>query len=162
MKATLAGGCFWGVEELFRALPGVTNTEVGYTGGTIPNPNYEMICTGQTGHAEALEIEFNPEQISFEALLKFFFQIHDPTTLNRQGNDLGTQYRSAIFYHSDEQRSVADRVIAQVNATGFWKRAVITEVVAASTFYPAEHFHQDYLQKHPNGYTCHFKRDYSL
>ncbi len=160
--ATLAGGCFWGMEELFRALPGVISTDVGYTGGTLPNPTYEQICTGQTGHAEALQIVFDPERISFGEILRRFFQVHDPTSLNRQGNDLGTQYRSAIFVHSESQRQAAEAMIQRVNASGFWKKPVVTHVEAASEFYVAEGYHQDYLQKHPNGYTCHFRRAYEF
>ena len=156
--ATLAGGCFWGVEELMRQLPGVLSTRVGYTGGTTVNPVYEEVHTGRTGHAEAIEIIYDPAKVSFQAILEYFFKLHDPTTLNRQGNDLGTQYRSAIFYHDAEQRMVAERVKAQVDASGFWPRKLTTEIVPAATFYAAEDYHQNYLQKHPNGYTCHFLR----
>lgn len=157
--ATLAGGCFWGVEELVRALPGVLRTDVGYTGGTTRGPLYEQVKSGETGHAEAIEIEFDAEKISYEELLLFFFKMHDPTTANRQGNDVGSQYRSAIFFHSEEQRATAEKVKARVDASGAWKKPVVTEIVPASTFYPAEGYHQDYLQKHPNGYTCHWVRD---
>ncbi len=155
--ATLAGGCFWGVEELFRKLPGVLNTEVGYTGGSLANPSYEMICTGKTGHAEALQIEFDPQRVSFEEVLRFFFKLHDPTTLNRQGNDRGTQYRSAIFYHSEQQKLSAEEV--KEEAAKNWKLPIVTEIVAATTFYSAESYHQDYLQKNPGGYTCHYLRN---
>jgi peptide methionine sulfoxide reductase msrA/msrB len=157
--AYLAGGCFWGVEELLRAQPGVIETEVGYTGGITPDPKYPEVHGGATGHAEAVKIVFDPEQFSYEDLLLFFFKMHDPTTLNRQGNDIGTSYRSAIFYLSDEQRETAERVKARVDASGAWKRPVVTEVSAASDWYPAEEYHQDYLEKHPGGYTCHFVRD---
>ena len=154
-----AGGCFWGVEELIRKLPGVTATEVGYTGGTVPNPTYEVMTTGSTGHAEAVRVVFDPRKLSYGDLLRYFFKLHDPTTPNRQGNDRGTQYRSVIFYASPEQKEVADKVINEVNASGKWGAPVVTQVVAASTWYPAEDYHQDYLQKNPNGYTCHYLRD---
>ncbi len=159
MKATLAGGCFWGVEELLRAFPGVTKTEVGYTGGTTPNPKYESVKTGSTGHAEAIEIEFDPAKTSYEKILRFFFTLHDPTTANRQGNDIGSQYRSAIFVHDEEQRKTAESVKAAVDKSGAWKKPVVTEIVKATEFFPAEDFHQDYLQKHPQGYTCHWVRN---
>lgn len=158
-KATLAGGCFWGMEEIIRKIPGVIETTVGYTGGVTKSPTYKDICTGQTGHAEALEIKFDPAKLSFADLLeKYFFRMHDPTTLNRQGNDRGTQYRSAIFVHSDAQMEVAQQMIAKVSQTGLWKDPIVTEVVPASNFYPAEDDHQDYLQKNIGGYTCHFLR----
>ena len=156
--ATLAGGCFWGVEELIRQLPGVIDTTVGYTGGTLAAPRYEDVKTGRTGHAESLEIEFDPARISYEEILRFFFRLHDPTTPNRQGNDIGTQYRSAIFVHDDKQREVAERVKKEVEASGKWTRPIATEIVAATDFWPAEDYHQDYLQKYPNGYTCHYLR----
>jgi methionine-S-sulfoxide reductase len=157
--ATLAGGCFWGVEELIRKLPGVVDTTVGYTGGSFPNPTYEDMKQGRTGHAESLQIVFDPETISYEEILRYFFRLHDPTTLNRQGNDLGTQYRSAIFVHDARQRETAEKVKADVDASGKWKKPVVTEIVDASTFWTAEGYHQDYLQRHPNGYTCHWIRD---
>jgi peptide-methionine (S)-S-oxide reductase len=160
--ATLAGGCFWGVEELFRSMKGVIQTEVGYTGGITPNPTYETVKTGTTGHAESIEITFDPEVVSYEAILKYFFQLHDPTTENRQGNDRGSQYRSAIFYHSDAQKAVAEKVIAAVNASGQWGEKVVTQVIPAEQFYSAEAYHQDYLQKHPGGYTCHWVRPYKF
>jgi len=156
--ATLAGGCFWGVEELIRQLPGVIDTTVGYTGGTLAAPRYEDVKTGRTGHAESIEIEFDPARISYEEILRFFFRLHDPTTPNRQGNDIGTQYRSAIFVHDDKQREVAERVKKEVEASGKWTRPIATEIVAATDFWPAEDYHQDYLQKYPNGYTCHYLR----
>jgi len=157
--ATLSGGCFWGVQELIRKLPGVVSSIVGYTGGSSDHPGYEQVHTGRTGHAEAVQITFDPKVISFESILRYFFRLHDPTTPNRQGNDIGTQYRSAIFYHDEEQRQVAERVKAEVDRSGKWPAKVVTQIVSASTFYPAEDYHQDYLQKHPDGYTCHYLRD---
>jgi methionine-S-sulfoxide reductase len=157
--ATLAGGCFWGVEELLREQPGVVRTTVGYTGGNTPNPVYETVKTGSTGHAESIEIEFDPAKTTYESILRFFFTMHDPTTVNRQGNDTGSQYRSAIFTHNDEQKRVATKVIQDVEKSGAWKKPVVTEVVSAAKFYSAEGYHQAYLQKHPNGYTCHWVRD---
>jgi peptide methionine sulfoxide reductase msrA/msrB len=157
--ATLAGGCFWGVQELIRKLPGVIESTVGYTGGTLANPRYEDVHTGRTGHAEAVRIVFDPRQISYESILRYFFRLHDPTTLNRQGNDLGSQYRSAIFWNSEEQRRTAERVKAEVDHSGKWDKKVVTEIVKAGPFYPAEGYHQDYLQKNPGGYTCHYLRD---
>jgi peptide methionine sulfoxide reductase msrA/msrB len=157
--ATLSGGCFWGVQELIRKLPGVISSTVGYTGGTMANPRYEDVHTGRTGHAEAVQIIFDPRQISYESILRYFFRLHDPTTLNRQGNDMGSQYRSAIFWQSDEQRQTAERVKAEVDRSGKWNKKVVTEIVKAGPFYPAEEYHQDYLQKNPGGYTCHYLRD---
>jgi peptide methionine sulfoxide reductase msrA/msrB len=157
--AILAGGCFWGMEEILRAIPGVRSTEVGYTGGTLPSPTYEDVSTGETGHAEAVRITFDPKALTFEALLGYFFRMHDPTTPNRQHNDAGTQYRSAIFYTTDAQRLVAEKVRAEVDRSGKWGKPVVTEIVKAGPFTPAEAFHQDYLQKHPDGYSCHFLRD---
>ena len=156
--ATLAGGCFWGVEELFRQLPGVLDTTVGYTGGTLENPRYENVKTGRSGHAESLQIVFDPSKISYQAILEYFFRLHDPTTANRQGNDVGSQYRSAIFYHSDEQKKIAESVKTSIEASGKWRRPTVTEIVAATPFYSAEEYHQDYLRKNPNGYTCHYLR----
>jgi peptide-methionine (S)-S-oxide reductase len=153
-KAILAGGCFWGMEDLFRKRPGVISTRVGYAGGDIPNATYG----NHDGHAEALEIVFDPERISYRELLEFFFQIHDPTTLNRQGNDVGTSYRSAIFYIGDEQRRVAQQTIAEIDASGRWPGRVVTEVMPAGPFWEAEPEHQDYLERYPSGYTCHFVR----
>lgn len=156
--ATLAGGCFWGVEELFRVLPGVIKTEVGYTGGDPAKTTYEHVKMGRTGHAEALQIEFDPKKISFEELLLFFFKMHDPTTQDQQGNDIGSQYRSSIFFHSDEQKQIAEKVIAHVNQSGVWKKPIVTEVIPFIRWHSAEDYHQDYLQKNTNGYTCHFIR----
>ncbi|HYE33755.1 MAG TPA: bifunctional methionine sulfoxide reductase B/A protein [Methylomirabilota bacterium] len=158
-KATFAGGCFWGMEEIIRDIPGVISTTVGYTGGTTKNPTYKQICTGTTGHAEAVEITYDPAKTSYETLLTFFFRMHDPTTLNRQHNDVGTQYRSAIFYHSDEQKRIAEEVKARTGKAGKWKKPIVTEITKASEFYPAEDYHQDYLKKNPGGYNCHFLRD---
>lgn len=154
--ATLAGGCFWGVEELVRKLPGVVDTTVGYAGGTLDKPRYEDVKKGRTGHAESLQIIFDPSKITFDEILDFFFRLHDPTTANRQGNDIGTQYRSAIFYHDDAQRDAAER--AKQRAQPKWPRPIVTEVVPFTNFYPAEDYHQDYLQRYPNGYTCHYLR----
>jgi methionine-S-sulfoxide reductase len=156
--AVLAGGCFWGMEELLRKLPGVTNTVVGYTGGSLKNPVYEDVHTGTTNHAESVRVEFDPSVLSYERLLYYFFSIHDPTTKNRQGNDVGTQYRSAIFVLDPEQRRSAEQVIARVGASGDWKAPLTTEIIDATEFYPAEAYHQDYLQKNPGGYTCHYPR----
>jgi peptide methionine sulfoxide reductase msrA/msrB len=157
--ATLAGGCFWGVEELFRELPGVVKTEVGYTGGNPTATTYEQVKTGRTGQAEAVRVTFDPNQVSYEEILEYFFRLHDPTTLNRQGNDIGTQYRSAIFFHDEEQKKAAERVTSQVNISGKWASPVVTEIVEAGPWSSAEEYHQDYLQKNPGGYTCHFLRD---
>lgn len=159
--AVLAGGCFWGVEDLIRALPGVISTDVGYTGGHVSGPTYSDVKTGHSGHAEAVSVVFDPQELSYERLLLYFFKIHDPTTKNRQGNDVGTQYRSAIFTQSKEQEATAREVIAKVNAAGDWRSPVTTEIVPGGVFTRAEDYHQDYLQKHPNGYTCHFERDVS-
>jgi peptide-methionine (S)-S-oxide reductase len=153
-KAILAGGCFWGVEELVRALPGVTHTVVGYTGGDVSNATYR----NHGNHAEAIAITFANEKLSYRKLLEFFFQIHDPTTRNRQGNDIGASYRSAIFYLSDEQKKTAEDLIGEIDASGKWPRKVVTEVVPAGDFWDAEEEHQDYLRKHPYGYTCHYVR----
>ena len=153
-RAVLAGGCFWGVEELVRKLPGVISTRVGYTGGDVANATYRNHGT----HAEGNEIMFDPSQTSYRDLLEFFFQIHDPSTKNRQGNDLGLSYRSAIFYTSDEQRRVAEDTIADVEASGLWPGKVVTELAPAGDFWEAEPEHQDYLERYPGGYTCHFVR----
>ncbi len=157
--ATLADGCFWGMEDLIRQVPGVLDTEVGYAGGTTTAPRYENVKTGRTGHAESIQVVFDPARISYEALLGWFFRVHDPTTPNRQGNDAGTQYRSAIFYHDEAQRRVAEMVKRRVDESGKWRRPVVTEIVPAGPFYPAENYHQDYLVKNPGGYTCHWVRD---
>ncbi len=157
--AVLAGGCFWGVEEILRGVPGVTDTDVGYTGGWLENPTYHDTHDSKSGHAEAVRIEFDPSILSYESLLEdWFFRLHDPTTLNRQGNDLGTQYRSAIFPQSDEQRAAAERVIARVDASGKWPRKITTSIEPPGKWYSAESYHQDYLQKNPGGYSCHYLR----
>jgi peptide-methionine (S)-S-oxide reductase len=153
-RAVLAGGCFWGMQDLIRKLPGVVSTRVGYTGGDVPNATYRNHGT----HAEGIEITFDPEQISYRRLLEVFFQIHDPTTPNRQGNDVGLSYRSAIYYCSEEQRAEALRTIADVEASGLWPGRVVTEVEPVGDFWEAEPEHQDYLERIPNGYTCHFPR----
>ena len=153
-RAVLAGGCFWGMQDLIRKLPGVVSTRVGYTGGDTPNATYRNHGT----HAEGIEIVFDTAETSYRRILEYFFQIHDPTTRNRQGNDIGTSYRSAIFYTSDEQRKVAEETIADVNASGLWPGKVVTEVTPVSDFWEAEPEHQDYLGRYPNGYTCHFPR----
>lgn len=153
-KAILAGGCFWGVEELFRQHQGVISTVVGYTGGDTPNPTYQK----HGSHAEAIEIEFDSAQLPFRSLLEYFFQIHDPTTKNRQGNDIGTSYRSAIFFTNESQREVANKLISEMDESGIWPGKIVTEVVPAGDFWNAEAEHQDYLQKNPYGYTCHFER----
>jgi peptide-methionine (S)-S-oxide reductase len=152
--AILAGGCFWGVQDLIRKQPGVISTRVGYSGGDVQNATYRNHGT----HAEAVEINFDPTVTSYREILEFFFQIHDPSTLNRQGNDLGLSYRSAIYYNSDEQKRVALDTIADVDASGLWPGKVVTEVTAAGPFWEAEPEHQDYLERYPNGYTCHFPR----
>ncbi len=155
----LAGGCFWGMEDLLRNIPGVLETEAGYTGGWLENPTYDDTHESKSGHAESVRLVFDPQQISFAELLeKWFFRMHDPTTLNRQGNDVGTQYRSAIFYTTPEQKKVAEDVKARIEKFGKWSRPVVTEITAASKWYKAEAYHQDYLVKNPGGYTCHYMR----
>ena len=153
-RAVLAGGCFWGMQDLLRRYPGVISTRVGYSGGDVANATYRNHGT----HAEAIEIVFDPAKISYRKLLEFFFQIHDPTTLNRQGNDRGTSYRSAIFYTSDQQKQIAEDTIADVDSSGLWPGKVVTEVAPEGPFWEAEPEHQDYLERTPNGYTCHFIR----
>jgi peptide-methionine (S)-S-oxide reductase len=153
-NAILAGGCFWGVEELIRALPGVQETRVGYTGGDVPNATYRNHGT----HAEAIKVTFDDSILSYRKLLEFFFTIHDPTTLNRQGNDIGTSYRSAIFYNSEEQKQTAAELIKELTAAHIYSRPIVTTVTPESDFWDAEEYHQDYLQKNPDGYTCHFIR----
>ncbi len=153
-RAVLAGGCFWGMQDLIRRMPGVISTRVGYTGGDVPNATYRNHGT----HAEGIEIIFDPTVLSYRKLLEFFFQIHDPTTVNRQGNDIGLSYRSAIYYVDDTQKAVALDTIADVDASGLWPGKVVTEVAPVGDFWQAEEEHQDYLEKHPGGYTCHFPR----
>ncbi len=156
--AILAGGCFWGMEDLIRDLPGVLETEVGYTGGNVPNATYE----NHEGHAEAIKVTFDPARLSYDELLRFFFRMHDPTTKNRQGNDMGSSYRSAIFYTDESQKKTAEEVKAQVDASGKWRKPVVTEIVPASAWWSAEAYHQDYLEKNPGGYTCHYVRDFDF
>jgi peptide methionine sulfoxide reductase msrA/msrB len=161
--AILAGGCFWGMEDLLRGIPGVLSTDVGYSGGELKSPTYEHVKRGNTGHAEAVRVVFDPSRLDYARLLEdWFFRMHDPTTLNRQGNDVGTQYRSVIFYTDEAQRIVAEEVKAKVNASGKWESPVVTAIVPAGPFTVAEDYHQDYLEKHPGGYTCHFMRDDTL
>ena len=162
-KAILAGGCFWGMQDLLRKVPGVRQTRVGYTGGTVDNPTYDQVKTGRTGHAESIEITYDPAVVSYTKILEWFFQIHDPTTKDRQGNDRGSQYRSAIFYTDETQKTIAKQVIDAVESSGKWPGRVVTELVPAPTFWQAEDFHQDYLERYPNGYTCHYVRpDWTL
>ena len=160
--AYLSGGCFWGMEELVRLIPGVLETEVGYTGGSTPNAVYEQVKTGRTGHAESLKIVFNPQHLTYRHLLFEFFRMHNPTTRNQQGNDIGSQYRSAIFYLGEEQKLIAEEVIKTVNSSGDWKAKVVTEVVPFKEFFRAEEYHQKYLVKNRGGYTCHFVRPLDL
>ena len=160
--AYLASGCFWGMEELVRQISGVLETEVGYTGGVTPNATYEVVKTGRSGHAESLKIVFDPKRLTYRHLLFEFFRMHNPTTRNKQGNDIGTQYRSAIFYLDETQKSTAEEVIKTVDASGEWGAGVVTEVVHYKEFYRAEEYHQKYLAKHPGGYTCHFVRRLGL
>lgn len=158
--AILAGGCFWGMEELLRKIPGVLGTDVGYVGGTTAAPDYEAVHSGTTGHAEAVRVVFDPSRLSYETLLeKWYFRMHDPTTKNRQGNDVGSQYRSAIFFTSPEQQNTAARVKERVDKSGKWPAPLVTEIVPAGAFTLAEDYHQDYLQANPDGYTCHYLRE---
>lgn len=159
-KAILAAGCFWGVEELLRKLTGVLDTQVGYCGGSSAEEAfYEKVKTGSTGYAEAVQIIFDAEKLSYKKLIESFFKLHDPTTLNQQGNDIGTQYRSAIFYFDESQKNTAEQIKNKVDASGKWKKPIVTQIIPAAPFYNAEEYHQDYLQKNPNGYTCHYWRD---
>ena len=160
--AYLAGGCFWGMEELVRVMPGVLETEVGYTGGNTPNAVYEQVKTGRTGHAESLKVVFNPQQLTYRHLLFEFFRMHNPTTRDQQGNDRGSQYRSAIFYMDDEQKRIAEEVIKTVDGSGEWKAKVVTEVVPFKEFFRAEEYHQKYLVKNRGEYTCHYVRQLGL
>jgi peptide-methionine (S)-S-oxide reductase len=157
-QAVLAGGCFWCTEAVFKDLIGVSSVESGYVGGHVADPSYREVCGGATGHAEAIRVTFDPALISYDDLLDVHFATHDPTQLNRQGNDVGTQYRSAIFFTTPAQKTAAEAVKARVDKSGKWNKPVVTEIVAATQWYPAEDYHQDYLQKHPGGYTCHFLR----
>lgn len=157
--ATFAAGCFWGVEEYFRKLPGVVSTRVGYTGGKTANPKYDDMHDGATGHAESVEIVFDPAKISYDKLMDHFYKMHDPTTLNRQGNDEGTQYRSAIFYHGPAQKTAAEAFKKKVEKSGAWKKSITTQIAEAAKFWPAEDYHQKYLVKNPGGYDNHYVRD---
>lgn len=156
--ATFAGGCFWGIEEIIRHVPGVLETTVGYAGGDLSEPRYGDVSSGSTGHAETVQVVFDPSRLEYAELLRYFFRLHDPTTLNRQGNDVGTQYRSVIFYHDETQRKTAEDLKAE--AAKHWGGEIVTQIVPAGAFYPAEDYHQDYLQKNPGGYTCHYLRDW--
>jgi peptide methionine sulfoxide reductase msrA/msrB len=158
--AVLAGGCFWGVQDLLRKIPGVMDTEVGYAGGITENPVYDEVKKGKTGHAESVKITYDPKVISYDKILDFFFTLHNPTTPNQQGNDVGSQYRSVIFYADDAQKEAATKKIKEWEASGKWKKPIVTEVVKATPFYSAESYHQDYLVKNPNGYTCHYFREF--
>ena len=160
--ATFAAGCFWGVEEFFRKVPGVLKTQVGYTGGKTPNPKYDQMHDGHTGHAESLEIVFDPSIVSYQSLMDRFFKMHDPTTLNRQGNDEGNQYRSAIFYNSEKQKEEAMSFKTKVDKSKAWKKPVVTEIIQAQKFWPAEEYHQKYLVKNPGGYDNHYLRKISF
>lgn len=155
----VAGGCFWGLEDLLRNLDGVTSTKVGYSGGDFDDPRYADVKTGKTGHAEAVRVEYNEDEIALKEILHYFFKIHDPTTKNRQGNDVGTLYRSAVFYRDDAQKAIIENVIDEVNEIGRFENPVVTTVELEKEFYDAEDYHQNYLQKNPNGYSCHFERD---
>lgn len=156
-KATFGAGCFWGVEHILKSIPGVKATTCGYMGGEAPNPTYKQVCTGQTGHAEVVEVEFDPQVVTYETLLDFFWRLHDPTTLNRQGVDVGTQYRSAIFYHSEEQRKAAELSKAAFDASGVFSAKAVTEISPATKFWPAEDYHQDYFDNN-DGHICHVLR----
>lgn len=154
-KATFAAGCFWGIEAAFRQIPGVLSTMVGYTGGKTANPTYQAVCTDTTGHAEAVQVEFNPSQVSYEQLLSVFWQIHNPTTLNRQGPDVGSQYRSAVFYHTPQQEALAKATKEALQQSGRYTRPIVTQIVPATEFYPAEDYHQQYFEKRGLAPTCH-------
>lgn len=158
-RAMFGAGCFWGVEEIVRKFPGILKTEVGYTGGITENPTYKEVCTGSTGHAEVIYIEFDSTIITYRQLVELFFRFHNPTTLNRQENDVGSQYRSVIFYDNELQKEIALEVLQAVDKSGKWRDPVVTELSAWAKFWTAEEYHQDYLQKNPTGYNCHFLRD---
>jgi peptide-methionine (S)-S-oxide reductase len=160
--AYLAGGCYWGLEDLIRKIPGVEQTKVGFSGGHIKNVSYKEVSRGDTGHAESIEIEFNNKELTYEDLLFHFFKMHNPTTINQQGNDKGTQYRSSIFYSNEEQKNIAQQVINTVNISKEWVNPVITEIIAFTNFYPAEESHQKYILKNPDGYSCHFVRNFDF
>ena len=152
--ATLAGGCFWCIEGVFREVNGVENVVSGYTGGTTVNPTYEEVCTGKTGHAEAVQVTFNPSKLSYQEILEIFFSVHDPTTLDRQGTDVGTQYRSAIFYHNEQQKRVAEELTGEISKANLWNEPIVTQVVLLDTFYPAEDYHQEYFSRHSEQAYC--------
>ena len=152
--ATLAGGCFWCIEGVFREVNGVENVVSGYTGGTTVNPTYEQVCTGKTGHAESVQVSYNPSKLSYREILEIFFSVHDPTTLNRQGADVGTQYRSAIFYHNEQQKRVAEELIKELGKANLWDKPIVTQIVPLETFYPAENYHQEYFSRHPEQAYC--------
>jgi peptide-methionine (S)-S-oxide reductase len=152
--ATLAGGCFWCLEAVFRQVGGVEDVVSGYTGGTTVSPTYQEVCTDTTGHAEAVQLAFNPGKISYQEILRIFFSVHDPTTLNRQGADVGTQYRSAIFYHDDRQKTIAEALIKELNAAHLWRKPIVTQVVPLNEFYPAEDYHREYFSRHPEQSYC--------
>lgn len=158
-KALLGAGCFWGVEHILKKIEGIVSTDVGYSGGDVVDPTYPMVCTGTTGHAEVVLLEFDPERISYEKVLDLFFRLHDPTTLNRQHNDIGTQYRSVIFTYNDEQKKIAEEVIKKLEEKKVFKNPIVTQVLPAQKFYSAEEYHQDYLVKNPEGYMCHILRN---
>jgi len=153
-SATIAGGCFWCLEAVFREITGVEKVVSGYTGGATANPAYDQVCTGKTGHAEAVQISFNPSEVSYREILEVFFSVHDPTTLNRQGADAGTQYRSAIFYHDEQQKAVAEELIRKLNKSCLWKKPIVTQLVPLDTFYLAEDYHQEYFSRHPEQAYC--------
>jgi methionine-S-sulfoxide reductase len=159
-RVILGSGCFWGAQDILRKIPGVIRTEVGYSGGATKNPTYNDVKTGRTGHAESVDVEFDPKQVKLGRILDVFFRMHDPTTEDRQGNDVGSQYRSVIFYFSPEQRAEIDQKIAEIDKRGFWKRPIVTEVVPYSNYTRAEEYHQDYLLKNPGGYSCHYLREF--
>src|SRR5262249_2911987 len=152
--------CFWGAQEILRQIPGVEFSEVGYAGGDLKNPEYSQVKTGQTGHAEVVKLQYDPQKVGFDKILDVFFRMHDPTTEDRQGNDVGSQYRSVIFYSTDEQKKTAEAKIKEIEKIGFWRSPIVTEIVPFQSYYPAEDYHQDYLVKHPNGYSCHFLRKF--
>ena len=152
--ATLAGGCFWCIEGVFREVKGAENVVSGYTGGTTVNPTYEQVCTGKTGHAESVQVSYNPSKLSYREILEIFFSVHDPTTLNRQGADVGTQYRSAIFYHNEQQKRVAEELIKELGKANLWDKPIVTQIVPLETFYPAENYHQEYFSRHPERAYC--------
>jgi len=159
-RVILGSGCFWGAQDILRKIPGVVRTEAGYAGGATKNPTYNDVKTGRTGHAESVDVEFDPKQVKLGQILDVFFRMHDPTTEDRQGNDIGSQYRSVIFYFSPEQKAQIEAKIAEIEKRGFWKRPIVTEVVPFSSYTRAEEYHQDYLVKNPGGYSCHFLREF--